>query len=324
MSHLLKLVLTFTLLICFLLADAQNKPKEYNPFESIGKKGKIVTAYGDRFVEVFDYDSVQRIGSVMFHIYQEKIVRLLNTDSIFKKVSDNSSASRWYSIDPKADKYHEWSPYNFVLNNPIKLTDPDGQEPQWIVGTDGKRVTYATNKDGSITWSKNASADVRMVGNSLAQTEAGREALKSMTDAKHKISLAVDQETLVQEPDGTYRFGITSNTPIIKKDPKTGKETRDFYESKITIYEKALSEFGLGELYTLGNGETVNIKNLTLTDRIGDAATHEAAHATDKGSARATSPNASGEDIEKKPYADQIRYIQEIFKIRNPENNEKQ
>ncbi|MCI5055686.1 MAG: RHS repeat-associated core domain-containing protein, partial [Flavobacteriales bacterium] len=36
---------------------------------------------------------------------------------------------KWHSIDPKAEDFHEWSPYNYVLNNPIKLIDPDGEAP---------------------------------------------------------------------------------------------------------------------------------------------------------------------------------------------------
>lgn len=127
MFHLTKLILAAVFVTAFLFANAQKKQKEYNPFESIGKKGTIVTAYGDRFVEVFDYDSIQRIGSVMFHIYKKKIVRLLNADSTFQRASDNSSASRWYSPDPLAFMYFSYSPYNFTLNNPIKNIDPDGR-----------------------------------------------------------------------------------------------------------------------------------------------------------------------------------------------------
>lgn len=37
--------------------------------------------------------------------------------------------SIWQSVDPMADKYPAWSPYNYTLNNPIILSDPDGNSP---------------------------------------------------------------------------------------------------------------------------------------------------------------------------------------------------
>ena len=37
--------------------------------------------------------------------------------------------SLWLSVDPLAEKYNEWSPYNYTLNNPVKYVDPDGNGP---------------------------------------------------------------------------------------------------------------------------------------------------------------------------------------------------
>ena len=40
----------------------------------------------------------------------------------------DSEIGRWLSVDPLAAKYPGWSPYNYCMNNPLGLVDPNGKE----------------------------------------------------------------------------------------------------------------------------------------------------------------------------------------------------
>src|SRR5699024_2062399 len=40
----------------------------------------------------------------------------------------NPKWSIWLSVDPLAEKYPAYSPYNYTVNNPVNYTDPDGRE----------------------------------------------------------------------------------------------------------------------------------------------------------------------------------------------------
>jgi hypothetical protein len=44
------------------------------------------------------------------------------------------------SLDPHAEKYHHFNPYNYVLNNPLNMIDPDGKDCIFTIeyGDDGK------------------------------------------------------------------------------------------------------------------------------------------------------------------------------------------
>ncbi|WP_190277641.1 DUF6443 domain-containing protein [Adhaeribacter rhizoryzae] len=46
----------------------------------------------------------------------------------------NPQLGRWNSVDPMTDDAESWTPYNYVFNNPVRLTDPDGRWPDDPLG----------------------------------------------------------------------------------------------------------------------------------------------------------------------------------------------
>jgi len=80
-------------------------------------------------------DSKYRFGGKE---YQDE-VGLLWYD--FSARNYDAQLGRWFNIDPMAENYFSYSPYNYCINNPICLSDPNGAEV--TVNDDGVLYTGA-------------------------------------------------------------------------------------------------------------------------------------------------------------------------------------
>lgn len=141
-----KFYLTLLTLLAFFNIQAQQ------PFESYGYKVKVATLSNGKYQEFFDQDTIVQIGTVVMNRLSGKLLYFVSFDTTYSEASLKPDlVSRWISPDPLSEKYYSFSPYNFVLNNPIKHVDPDGREV-WIVHKK-QEIRYDNgklyNKDGS-------------------------------------------------------------------------------------------------------------------------------------------------------------------------------
>ncbi|MCT2408599.1 cell well associated RhsD protein [Chryseobacterium antibioticum] len=149
-----------------------------NPFKKYGYYPKVATLSKGKYLEFHDKDSIVSIGSVRFNRKTKEIVEFREID-----LSDPDAqpyldtAGRWFSPDPLSEEYSSWSPYNMVMNNPIKNIDPDGRgvldnfqllqngQVKLLERTQDQTDTlFASDKNGNVDKSKSVTVEKGIVG----------------------------------------------------------------------------------------------------------------------------------------------------------------
>ncbi len=82
---------------------------------------------------------------------------------------------RWMNIDPMADEFFSWSPYNYVYNSPLAFVDSDGRLASSAYGIGTGRIFFVgPNSGGFLSGGGDTySGNVRFGSNSSGNTGSG-------------------------------------------------------------------------------------------------------------------------------------------------------
>ncbi len=102
-------------------------------------------------------------GGLTFNSYQRSFSKANNYKYNGKELQEETQlydyGARFYdpalmrfsTIDPAADSYHSWTPYHYVMNNPIMYIDPTGMFTELFDGN-GKKIGEDENgNDGNVS-----------------------------------------------------------------------------------------------------------------------------------------------------------------------------
>ncbi len=164
---------------------------------------------------------------------------------------------RWLSLDSYYKEYSSFSTYNFALNAPISYGDRQGF---WVVGSDGNKVSYTKNQDGSITWSANATSDIVKIGNAMLNTPFGESSFNKWINANTIVHIRVDYEN---EPNDRY----AETTPH----GSTLNENGQYKEIDVVIFSKKIESI-------IKEGSGNRFEGATYDEALGAISTHEVYH----------------------------------------------
>jgi len=148
---------------------------------------------------------------------------------------------RWHGIDPSADKYPGWSPYNYVSNNPLNAIDPDGEDEfllTWLPKGDavGHSAVAIQERD----------ADGNLTGNVIVRhlwPAGGSAGVGEKVDADYKYE-TISQADLGEFGGGEGRGadGIIQITGDSHQD-KVMSASLDLDEKTVNLNEEGKSQY---------------------------------------------------------------------------------
>ncbi|MDR1199209.1 MAG: hypothetical protein LBK94_09420 [Prevotellaceae bacterium] len=175
---------------------------------------------------------------------------------------------RWTTQDPLQEKFYSWSSYNYCMGNPVKLIDPDGQQPFFFFGYTPP-IVMGTNPVVMGTSNPILLGTKPVTTGTVSQTaRIINQAGKGVTRHGPTVEAAKNQSQRINferinagkqaETEQLQKLGLEKNTESFTRiDTKTGKEA--------TTIPDAIKN---GKIVEIKNLETGKTQSLTRQLRI--------------------------------------------------------